>query len=252
MPNSSELITCDKLSKSYGDLTALESLSFALSPNEIIGILGPNGAGKTTTLHMILGLLTPTSGEVSVMGLSPDKDHHEISQHINFSSAYSSLPHNLSVIENLEIFARIYGLKNGAKKIDGLLEKFEISYLKKRITGALSSGESTRLNLVRSLLNDPSLLILDEPTASLDPDMADKVRKILKAMQAENQMGILYTSHNMYEVEEICDRIIFIHHGKVMAEGTSESVSKDLAAGSLEQAFIKMVRSGDIISGKDD
>jgi ABC-2 type transport system ATP-binding protein len=243
------LIVASKISKEYGGTTALKELSFSLNAGEIVGLLGPNGAGKTTAIHIILGLLSATSGTVAVFGLSPLTERHRIAQKLNFSSAYVQLPTNLKVIENLSIFSKIYSVRDAKKKIEKLLELFEIGPLRNRLTGALSSGEKTRLNLAKCLLNDPELLLLDEPTASLDPEMADTVRKILKKIQKETHVGILYTSHNMPEVEEICGRVYFIHEGRLIAEGTPEQVVKTFQSKNLEQVFIKIVRSGDFILG---
>ena len=248
MSSDEILITAKNLCKNYSETRALDNLSLSLGRGEIVGLLGPNGAGKTTAIHILLGLLTPTSGVASVFGLSPMKDREKISQWLNFSSAYVQLPSNLKVSENLFIFSKIYNVKNAKKKIEELLELFGVTDLKNRIAGALSSGEKTRLNLCKALLNDPQVLLLDEPTASLDPEMADTVRKTLKKIQQERNMGILYTSHNMPEVEEICDRILFINEGKTIAEGTPESIIKKFESHSMEEVFIKIVRSGDIIA----
>ncbi len=244
------LISAKNLCKDYSDTKALDHVSLELKSGEILGLLGPNGAGKTTAIHILLGLLEPSSGNISVFGLSPLKDRHAISKRLNFSSAYAQLPSNLKVIENLTVFSKIYNVKNRSSKIDFLLNLFEIPHLKHRLTGALSAGEKTRLNLCKCLLNDPELLLLDEPTASLDPEMADKVRKILTVIQKERNIGIIYTSHNMPEVEEICDRILFIHEGKTIAEGTPEIIMRDFQSKSLEQVFIKIVRRGDFILDK--
>lgn len=242
------LIETHDLTKNYNGVLALDRLSLSLERGEILGLLGPNGAGKTTAIHILLGILSPTSGSVSVLGLSPIRDRHKISQQLNFSSAYTNLPTNLKVRENLHIFSKIYNVKNAESKSDELLDLFQIRYLKNRVTGALSSGEKTRLNLVKCLLNDPILLLLDEPTASLDPEMADKVRKILKRIQKERNIGILYTSHNMPEVEEICDRIIFINKGKTIAQGTASEVKQSFHSKDLGEVFIKIVRGGDLIT----
>ena len=250
MSSNDRLISVQSLSKTYPDTRALDDLSFELKKGEILGLLGPNGAGKTTAIHILLGILTPTSGNVQVFGMSPLTHRHEIAKRLNFSSAYVQLPSNLKVSENLKVFAGLYSVTNAAAKIQGLLELFEIAHLKNRITGALSAGEKTRLNLCKCLLNDPELLLLDEPTASLDPEMADTVKRVLKEVQREKGIGILYTSHNMPEVEEICDRVLFIHEGRQITEGTPKQVLESFQSHTLEQVFIKIVRSGDIISGK--
>lgn len=240
--STDNLVTVSHLKKSYKNAVALQDLSFHLNKGEMVGLLGSNGAGKTTAIHVLLGLVTPTSGEVSVLGLTPHKHRHELSQKINFSSAYVQLPSNLKVWENLKIFAKLYGVKNYQAKIDELFTLFEVNELRDRLCGALSSGEKTRVNLCKAFLNDPLLLLLDEPTASLDPEMADKVRKVLKKIQNERGTGILYTSHNMKEVEEICDRILFLKEGRLVASGTKESVLKEFQSKDLEEFFIKMVR----------
>lgn len=244
------LVDAKDLCKAYGGVTAVDRVSFRVSEGNILGLLGANGAGKTTTLHMVLGLLKPTSGEVRVMGRSPFREHGVIAESVNFSSAYGNLPLNLTLSENLTIYARLYGVRDFRKKIAELLEMFELSHLSGRVAGALSSGERTKLNLAKGLLNDPRLLVLDEPTASLDPDMADKVRKLLKNIQRERGIGIIYTSHNMYEVEELCDEIVFIHKGKVIAGGTPKKIREAFSGETLEQAFIKIVR-GNIVCGDE-
>lgn len=230
------------LYRSYNGIQALNDLSFKLKKNEILGLLGPNGAGKTTAIHILLGLLSPTSGNVSVLGWSPLKDRTKISRYINFSSAYVQLPTNLKVIENLKTFARLYNISRPKEKIDFLLETFEMTNLTNRLVGVLSSGERTRLNLCKCFLNDPTVLLLDEPTASLDPEMANTVRHILKKMQAQRKMSVLYTSHNMYEVEEMCDRILFLNKGQIIAEGTHKDFLKKFGGRTLEEVFIKIVR----------
>ena len=245
-----ELIISDKLCKTYGETTALSDLSLSVSSGEIVGLLGPNGAGKTTAIHVFLGLLSPTRGEVRVFGKDPLKYKHENAKKLNFSSAYAQLPSNLKVRENLNIFAKLYNTHSPKKRIDALLELFEIGPFADRVTGALSSGEKTRVNLAKCLLNDPKLLLLDEPTASLDPEMADTVRGVLKKIQNETKVGILYTSHNMPEVEALCNRIYFIHEGRVIAGGTPQEVLRSFDSRSLDQVFIKIVRSGDIVSHK--
>lgn len=237
------LLEISNLSKFYGTTRALDNLSLRLEAGETLGLLGPNGAGKTTAIHIILGLLTPSSGQVSVLGLSPLTSRHLISQKINFASADIQLPTNLKVIENLKTFARLYRVKESMRKIESLLQLFGMELLKDRLTGALSSGEKTRLSLCKSLLNDPILLLLDEPTSSLDPEIADVVRKNLKKYQRERGIGMLYTSHNMHEVEQMCDRILFIHKGKIMAEGTGDALLAKYECASLDEVFIKIARN---------
>ncbi|HEY9712160.1 MAG TPA: ATP-binding cassette domain-containing protein, partial [Chroococcales cyanobacterium] len=180
---------------------------------------------------------------VRIFGKTLAKDRVQILQRMNFASAYQFLPYNLKVSENLTVFAEIYGVKNPKKKIDDLLELFELSHMYKKITGALSSGEQTRLNLCKGLLNDPALLLLDEPTASLDPDQADKVRKILLECQKKSGMTIVNTSHNMIDVEELCGRILFMQKGRIVADGHTESILQKYGSKSLEEVFITIART---------
>ena len=224
----------------------MDGLSFTVARGEIFGLLGPNGAGKTTTIQLLLGLTTPTAGEIRVLGLPLIERRREILQRSNFSSAYVSLPSNLTVRENLEVFARLYGVADRRRRIDEVLELFEISDTLKRLTGALSSGQATRLNLCKAFLNDPEILFLDEPTASLDPDIAEKVRVTLQRIQRERSVTMLYTSHNMREVEILCDRVLFLSRGRSVREGTPAEVLAASHAESLEQLFIAIARDGDV------
>ncbi|MBX9687545.1 MAG: ABC transporter ATP-binding protein [Candidatus Obscuribacterales bacterium] len=225
------------------DAVAVKDISFCVNKGEIFGLLGPNGAGKTTTIHMMLGLTRPSSGSIKIFGKDIEKDRVEILQRCNFASAYVYLPWNLKVWENLFIFSEIYGIKNRKEKIEYLLELFEIENLRNKITGTLSAGEQTRLNLCKAFLNDPELLLLDEPTASLDPDLADKVRKILKQLQKERSITVINTSHNMLDVSELCERILFVQHGNVIAEGRAEELMAKFGGASLEEVFITIARS---------
>ena len=240
------VLKAHELTREFDGVTVLDKFSFDLHKGEVLGLLGANGAGKTTAMNMLLGLTTPSSGTIHVFG--KDLRHHrvEILRRVNFSSAYTALPGNLYVWQNLNVFARIYGVPNAKKKIAELLEMLEIADLGNRVTGQLSAGESTRVNLCKAMLNDPDLLLLDEPTASLDPDIADKVRKVIKRVQDERGIAILYTSHNMKDIEEVCDRVIFLHKGKVVAEGSPESILAKSQEDSLEDVFIKIARTGDI------
>ena len=240
------IIEVSRLRKLFGETLAIDHLSFQVQPGEIVGFLGPNGAGKTTAISIILGLITPTSGSVRIFDLDLEAHRVTILQQSNFCSAYLSLPTNLKVIENLQVFARIYGVKHPKRVIQELLEQLEITHLQQRITGQLSAGESTRVNLCKALLNNPRLLLLDEPTASLDPDMADKVRKLLRRLQQERGISMLYTSHNMRDVEEICDRVLFMRQGRVITEGTPRQVMDQFKEDSLEEVFIRVARDGAI------
>ncbi len=241
------ILEADRLVKTFGDFTALDGLSFAVAEGESLGLLGVNGAGKTTAMNLLLGLTSPTSGMVRMFGLNLWKHRVEILRKINFSSAYTALPSNLLVWQNLAVFARLYGVKHPKQRVDELLELLEISHLRKSVTGRLSAGESTRVNLAKALLNEPRLLLLDEPTASLDPDIADRVRKLLRRLQSETGLSILYTSHNMRDIEEVCDRLIFLHGGKVLAEGTPGEVHEKFNRSSLEDLFIGVAR-GEVAS----
>ena len=248
MPASDNDIVLEarELSREFDGVTVLDKFSFQLRKGEVLGLLGANGAGKTTAMNMLLGLTLPSSGRIEVFGKELQKNRIEILKRTNFSSAYTALPGNLYVWQNLAVFARIYGVPNAKQKIAELLELLEIADLRTRVTGQLSAGESTRVNLCKAMLNDPELLLLDEPTASLDPDIADKVRKFVQRMQKERNIAILYTSHNMKDIEEVCDRVIFLHKGKVVAEGTPTEIVERSQQSSLEDVFIKIARSGDI------
>ncbi|HXI82703.1 MAG TPA: ABC transporter ATP-binding protein [Verrucomicrobiae bacterium] len=242
------LVEVRNLRKEFDGTVAVADVSFTVPRGEIVGVLGANGAGKTTTIQILLGLIKPSGGKVTVFGKDLERHRIEILQRTNFSSAYTGLPSNLKVWENLLIFARIYGVNGHRQKIDELLEMFEITHLRNKITGHLSSGESTRVNLCKSLLNDPELLMLDEPTASLDPDIADKVRKLLRRIQSERQITMIYTSHNMRDVEEVCDRVLFMHKGRIIAEGTPQQVKDQFNQTSLEDVFISVARGGDVLA----
>ena len=229
-----------------GGAVAVQDLTFSVAPGEVVGLLGANGAGKTTAMHIILGLMTPTAGKVRIFGMDPLTHREAVLRRCNFASAYTDLPGNLLVWQNLTVFGRLYGVKNLRARIDELLALFEISHLRNRVTGHLSAGESTRLHLCKALLNEPGLLMLDEPTASLDPDIADKVRRILRRIQRERGIAILYTSHNMRDIEEVCDRVIFMHKGRVVASGSPQDVIAGFKENSMENVFIRIVRGGDL------
>jgi ABC-2 type transport system ATP-binding protein len=237
-----------QLTKAFNEVVAVDRLSFSISRGEIVGILGANGAGKTTTLQMILGLIRPTSGRIEIFGKELEQHRIEILRRMNFSSVGVNLPMNLRVSQNLWVFAKLYGVKDAWRRIDALLNLLSIEHLRDAITGRLSSGEVSRVNLCKALLNRPELLLLDEPTASLDPDIADKVRKILRRVQQEEGVAVLYTSHNMRDIEEICDRVLFLHNGRLMAEGTPAQMVEQFRTQSLEEVFIRIARSGEVVT----
>jgi len=241
-----------RLTKRFGSLTALDSLSFKVCRGDILGLLGPNGAGKTTAIHCMLGLITPSSGSVRIMGLDVARHRRKILSQVNFSSAYTALPSNLTVRENLIVFARLYGLKKARHRIDTLLELFEIEETNDRLTGSLSSGQLTRLNLCKAFLNDPEILFLDEPTASLDPDIAAKVRERLQELQQQRGLTMIYTSHNMQEVEQICDRVIFLARGRIVMQGSPAEIIKQSQSRSLEDLFIAIARNGHLYRTVDN
>lgn len=238
---SSDVIAVQNLRKVFGTTTAVDGISFSVPKGEILGFLGPNGAGKTTTIAMLLGLLTPTSGAIRIFDQAMPGARQHILQRVNFSSPYTNMPYGLPVSTNLKIFSRLYTVPNAAKKVQELAETFGVSHLLGRRTMTLSSGETARVNLLKAFLNDPEILFLDEPTASLDPEAADTVRSLLLKLQKERGLTIFYTSHNMQEVERLSHRIMFLHRGKIIAEGTPESVRQQ--HGGLEEFFIALARS---------
>lgn len=239
---SETVVKVSGLTKVYNGIKAVDGISFEMTRGEILGLIGPNGAGKSTTLQMLLDLTEPTAGEISVFGLPLKKNREEILGRVNFSSSYISLPYSLTVRENLTVFARLYGVKGRRAKIAELLGAFEITGIKDTPVRSLSSGQITRVCLCKALLNDPEALFLDEPTASLDPDMADKTRRLLKKIRDEKGVSILYTSHNMKEMEELCDRVIFMDGGRLIAQGRPDEIKKEFAASTLEEVFLKVSR----------
>jgi len=243
---SQPVLSVKKITKIFGDFTAVDQLSFQIEKGKVLGLLGANGAGKTTAINMVLGIISPTSGGVEVFGQDLTKHRIAILRRMNFCSTYTQLPGNLTVRQNLKVFGKLYRVKNLKQRIDEVLDLLEITQLKDRVSGHLSAGESTRLNLCKALLNRPELLLLDEPTASLDPDIADKVRKVVQRVRDEEGTTMLYTSHNMRDVEEVCDEIVFMHKGKILVSGTKEEVKKHFEEESLEDVFIRVARSGDI------
>lgn len=222
------------LTKKFGSFTAVDNISFSIADGEILGVLGPNGAGKTTTIQMLLGVLVPIEGEIVYFGKQFEKHREEILRQVNFASTYISLPWQFTIYEILDIFGRLYGVTNRKSRIKKLLEAFEIAHLEQTNFYKLSAGEKTRAILVKAFLNFPKIILLDEPTASLDPEIAVKVRDFLKKEKEEYNVSMFLTSHNMAEVEEMCDRVIIINHGKIIAQDTPENLAKKISDCTIE------------------
>ena len=230
------------LRKVYGSMVALDELSFVVRPGEILGLLGPNGAGKTTTINMILGVLEPTAGSVRIDEIDVARHRERALARANFAAVYAALPGNLTVAENLRFFGLLYGIASLGKRVDELLAEFDLGHLRNTKCGLLSSGEQTRAALAKALLNKPRLLLLDEPTASLDPSAAQLIREKIKGLAAREGCGILWTSHNMYEVLAVCNRVLFLSHGSVLLEGDPARLPEEHGAASLEDLFIRLAR----------
>ena len=236
------VLSVTNLRKLYGETVAVDGISFEVRPNEIVGLLGPNGAGKTTTINMILGVLEPTSGSIRIEDVDLAQQRQRALGCTNFAAVYAPVPGNLTVAQNLRIFGMIYGVKNLAQRIEDLIEQFELRKFRDTKTGVLSSGEQTRVSLAKAMLNRPQLLLLDEPTASLDPATAREIRTKIRDCAKEGTGGVLWTSHNMYEVEEVCDRVMFLSHGKALLEGDPKTLPADYGKETLEDLFITVAR----------
>lgn len=236
------IVEVKNLTKRFGDFTAVDDVSFEMRPGEILGLLGPNGAGKTTTIQMLLGLITPTSGTIRMFGKDLATHREEILQEVNFSSTYISMPYSLTVEENLWVVAKLYGMTDIPRRIGEVIKKVELEDSRTKVTRRLSSGQMTRLTLAKAILTEPKILFLDEPTASLDPDIAHKVRRLLKEVRRSAGLSVLYTSHNMREMEEMSDRIIFLQKGKIVAQGTAQEITQRFGQRDLEDVFLKLAR----------
>jgi len=239
MQNPLEVIN---LSKSYNAKEAVKDISFKINRNEIIGILGPNGCGKTTTIGMILGLLKPSQGKVLINGIEIENNRVDLLNKLNFISPYIELPKKLTVRQNLEVYGRLYDIKNLKGKIDYLCEKLRLNELINKITGELSSGQKNRVSLAKSIINDPTVLLLDEPTASLDPETGDFVRNFLEEYQKENQTSILLASHNMIEVERLCSYVLMMNNGSIIDKGSPQELIEKHGRKNMEEVFLKLTR----------
>lgn len=236
------IVEVRNLTKSFGSFVAVNGISFEIREGEILGVLGPNGAGKTTTIHMLLGLITPTSGSIRMFGAPFERDREAILSRVNFSSTYVSMPQALTVEENLRVVAKLYGLDRISARIDRIIRRLEMDEFRTKITRKLSSGQMTRLSLAKAFLTEPNVLFLDEPTASLDPDIAAKTRALIKEVRRTSALTVMYTSHNMREMEEMSDRIIFLSRGRIIAEGTAEAIKAAVGENDLEEVFLKLAR----------
>ncbi len=233
------VLEVENLTKKFKDFTAVDNLSFSIKEGEVLGLLGPNGAGKTTTIQMLLGVMEATGGSINYFGLPFSKNREKILAKINFSSTYISMPWFFTVDEILDVYARLYEIPDRKKRIDKLLIEFEIEHLRKKQFTVLSAGEKTRLFLAKGFLNYPRIILLDEPTASLDPDIAVKIRIFLKKEKAERNVAMLLTSHNMSEVEEMCDRVMIMKSGKIVDQGTPENLARKMHNCRIELMIVK-------------
>jgi ABC-2 type transport system ATP-binding protein len=237
-------IKVQNLSKKFNNFTAVNNVNFTLDKNKTLGLLGPNGCGKTTSIGMMLGLITPTSGEVLIDNKNINNaNRNDLLSRINFASPYIELPKKLTVRENLEVYARLYGVKNIKNRIYEISEDLNLNNFLNKKTGELSSGQKNRVSLAKSLINQPDVLFLDEPTASLDPDIGDFVRQYIETYKSKNKITILLASHNMKEVERLCDSVIMMKEGQIVDRGTCNDLISRHGRDNLEDTFLKIARS---------
>lgn len=237
-------VTVRELTKVYRDVTAVDGISFSLAGGAVTALLGGNGAGKTTTISMLMGLVVPTSGEACVFGADMARERHKVLHRMNFESPYVDVPMRLTVRQNLEVFARLYGVLDRAGRIARIAEEFRLTDLLDRPYGKLSAGQKTRVSLAKALLNEPELLLLDEPTASLDPDTADWVRAKLEVYCRGHAATVVLASHNMAEVERLADRVIMLEKGRIIADETPDELIKRFGRANLEEVFLAIARRG--------
>ena len=240
MQNSIEVIN---LSKSYKSRQAVNSINFKINENEIVGLLGPNGCGKTTTIGMILGLLKPTSGQVLINGIDIEKNKISLLHKMNFISPYIELPKKLTIKQNLTVYGKLYNINNLNDRIDYLSNKLRLNNLLDKITGELSSGQKNRASLAKALINEPTVLLLDEPTASLDPETGDFIRTFLENYKKEKKIAVLLASHNMDEVKRLCGSVLMMNDGNIIDRGTPDNLIKKHGRKNLEEVFLELVRT---------
>lgn len=236
------ILSVDNLSKAYGGVTAVDGITFAIDSGEIVGLLGPNGAGKTTTISMVLGVLEPSSGVIRIMGKELARHGRSIAGELNFAAVHSQVPPNLSVEQNLKVFGMLYNVPGLRSRIETLLQEFDLQRFRNTKAGLLSSGELSRLNLAKALLNEPKLLLLDEPTASLDPSVAKDIRALVKNYSEKKRAAVLWTSHNMHEIEQMCSRVMFLSQGRILLTGDPRRLPSDHGYQDLEELFIAVAR----------
>ena len=237
-----EVIEINNLSKQFKNTLAVRNINFKINKGKIIGLLGPNGCGKSTTIGMILGLIQPTSGKVIINGQNIENKRTNLLEKMNFISPYVELPKKLTVEENLKVYGRMYGVKNLNEKILDLMKQLNLTEFKTRKTGELSSGQKNRVSLAKALINDPEILLLDEPTASLDPDVGDYIRTYIESFASKKGATILLASHNMNEVERLCNEVMMMKNGEIIDKGTCNDLIKKHGRKNLEETFLKIVR----------
>jgi ABC-2 type transport system ATP-binding protein len=235
-------LSIQELRKAYGRTVAVDGVSFEVGRHQIVGLLGPNGAGKTTTINMVLGVLEPDTGSVRIQGIDIAASRSQALESTNFAAVYAPLPGNLTLQQNLRVFSLLYGIKNASDRVESLIRQFGLERFRHVKCGALSSGEQTRAALAKALLNQPRLLLLDEPTASLDPAAAREVRALILEYAAQSTCGVLWTSHNMYEVQEVCDQVFFLSHGRILLGGNPKTLPAEHGKPTLEDLFVTIAR----------
>jgi ABC-2 type transport system ATP-binding protein len=236
------ILSVEYLSKYYGAVVAVDNISFSVRSHEILGLLGPNGAGKTTTINMILGVLAPTSGTIVIDGCDLARRRRQALSRTNFAAVYAPLPGNLTVEQNLRVFGLLYAVPDLSARIEASLRDFDLVRFRNTKCGLLSSGEQTRVALAKAMINRPRLLLLDEPTASLDPAIAREIRATIRDFAARTGVGVLWTSHNMFEVSTVCHRVLFLAHGKILLEGDPRSLPGEHGHATLEDLFVAVAR----------
>ncbi|HSX18891.1 MAG TPA: ABC transporter ATP-binding protein [Candidatus Saccharimonadales bacterium] len=249
--NSTPVLEVTNLAKKFGDFNAVNGISFSLDEGQILGFLGPNGAGKSTTINCLLGVIAPDAGEIKILGKELFANKDKVMKYVNYCSAEYNTAWSLTVYEALVVYAKLYGIDDYKKRIDEVLEEFEAMEFKNKFIRELSFGQRARISLCKAVLNKPKLLLLDEPMASMDPDVVDKGIEIIKRVQKEYKISILYTSHNMWEIEEVADRVVFVNHGKIIASGTPLELTKqevdfETKEPNLREVFIKLSRKHDM------